>query len=128
MSESFGGNPEGDEEREEQNRETIEREEERLQLLEQIKGFDKSFGHWAMGEHEQHGDRMRAVKAALGVIEAALQDDGERMKRQLDSMAGEMGYRVVEGSFEDSPTPERLAEIERNIEESRGQRRENINP
>ena len=50
MSESFGGNPEGDEEREEQNRETIEREEERLQLLEQIKGFDKSFGHWAMGE------------------------------------------------------------------------------
>src|SRR5919202_470794 len=99
MSESFGGSPEGDAEREEQNRDTLEREEERLKLLEQVKAFDKDFGHWAMREHEQHGDRMRAVTAALGVIEAALQDDGERMKQKLDRIAYEMGYRIVEGQF-----------------------------
>ena len=127
MAESFGGNPEGDEEREERNRAEIEREEERLKLLEQVKGFGRSFGHWSTREYEEHGDRMRAASHALGVIEAVLQDDGERMKRQLDSMASEMGYRVVEGRFEDSPTPERLAEIERNIEESKREARENIN-
>jgi hypothetical protein len=128
MSESFRGNEEGDAEREEQNRETIEREEERLQLLEQIKAFDKGFGHWSMREHEQHGDRMRAVQAALEVVEAALQDDEERMRQKLDQMAFEMGYRIVEGRFEDSPSPERLAEIERNVEEGRRQGRENMNP
>jgi hypothetical protein len=81
-----------------------------------------------MREQEQHGDRMRAVHAALGIIEAALQDDEERMKQKLDRMTFEMGYRIVEGRFEDSPTPERLAEIERSIEASRRQARENLNP
>jgi hypothetical protein len=128
MSESFRESEGGDAEREEQNREAIEREEERLQLLEQIKSFDTSFGHWSMREYEQHGDRMRAVKAALGVIEAALQDDGERMKQKLDRMAFEMGYRIVEGRFEDSASPEQLEEIERNVEEGRREARENLNP
>ena len=119
MSEAFGGNPEGDAEREERSRAEIEREEERLKLLEQVKDFRRDFGHWSTGEYADHGDRMRAAGHAFGVIEAVLQDDGERMKRQLDSMAFEMGYRVVEGRFEDSSTPERIAEIERSIEESR---------
>ena len=136
MAESFNWNNEGggeedearEEQNEEQNRETIEREEERLKLLEQIKAFDKDFGHWSMREHEQHGDRMRAVTAALGVIESALQDDEERMMQKLDRMAFEMGYRIEKGRFEDSASPERLADIERSIEASRKQAREDINP
>jgi hypothetical protein len=132
MAESINwNNEEGreeDEAREEQNRETIEREEERLRLLEQVKAFDKDFGHWSMREHEQHSDRMRAVTAALGVIEAALQDDEERMRQKLDRMAFEMGYRIEKGRFEDSASPERLADIERSIEASRKQSRENLNP
>lgn len=119
MSESLQENGEGDAGREEQNRDAIEREEERLQLLEQVKDFHKNFGHWSTREYAEHGERMRAASHALGVIEAVLQDDAERMKSKLDSMAFEMGYRIVEGRFEDSPTPERLAEIERRIEESR---------
>jgi hypothetical protein len=50
------------------------------------------------------------------------------MRQKLDRMAFEMGYRIVEGRFEDSPSPERLAEIERNVEEGRRQGRENMNP
>ena len=127
MAESFGENPKGDAEREERSRAEIEREEERLKLLEQVKEFGRSFGHWSTREYVEHGDRMRAASHALGVIESVLQDDGERMKRQLESMAAEMGYRVVEGTFEDSPTPERIAEIERSIEEGRREGRENMN-
>ena len=127
MAESFGENPKGDAEREERSRAEIEREEERLQLLEQVKEFGRGFGHWSTREYAEHGDRMRAASHALGVIESVLQDDGERMKRQLDSMAAEMGYRVVEGAFEESATPERIAEIERSIEEGRREGRENMN-
>ena len=128
MAESFGGNPEGDAEREERSRAEIEREEERLQLLEQVKEFGRSFGHWSTREYAEHGDRMRAASHALGVIESVLQDDGERMKRQLESMAFEMGYRIEKGRFEDSASPELLADIERSIEASRRQARENLNP
>jgi hypothetical protein len=106
-------------EREERDQQAVEREEERLQLLEQVREFEKNFGHWSMGEYAKQGGRMRAASAALGIIEAILQDDEQKMKGKLDRAAFELGYRLQEGQFEDSASPERLKEIERNLEESR---------
>lgn len=62
---------------------------------------------------------MRAASAALGLIEAILRDDEQGMKGKLERAASELGYRLEVGQDEDSPSPERLREIERDLEESR---------
>jgi hypothetical protein len=88
----------------------IDREEERLNLLERIYAFESSFSRWGTREWNRHGDRIRAGMEAGAIIEAVLQDDKQAMIKHLDQLAFELGYRIKAGRFDDSPTPEEIAE------------------
>jgi hypothetical protein len=109
-----------EEERQERNREAIEREEERLELLTQINDFRRDFGHWELGEGEARRSELRAVEAALDMVAAVLRGEGEVLKSKLGTAAMQLGYRVEEGAFEDSPSKDQQAQLEKDAEELRG--------
>jgi hypothetical protein len=79
----------------------IDREEQRLNLIEELATFERKFGHWGTREYVKHGDRIRAASAAIGLIEAVLRDEEMTIKTRLDMIAFELGYRMKAGRFED---------------------------
>ena len=76
----------------------INREEERLGSLEQIRVFRRIFALWKIGQRE---DRALAGERAIRAIEAILRDDEEQMILALDALAFHLGYRIKKGRFDD---------------------------
>jgi hypothetical protein len=109
-----------EEERQQKHIEAVEHEEERLELLEKIQGLRREFGHWAIGEGEEKQARMRAAEAALDMVSEVLRGDDEGLQRHLGNVAERLGYRVEQGSAQNSPSQERQQMTEQDAENLRG--------
>jgi hypothetical protein len=79
----------------------LNREEQRLNLIEELRSFEGKFGHWSSREYATHSDRMLAALNAIVFLGAVLREDEEAMKHQLSCIAFNMGYRLKEGRFDD---------------------------
>jgi hypothetical protein len=79
----------------------LDREEQRLNLIEELRTFLGKFGHWSSREYSTHKDRMLAALNAIVFLDAVLREDEEAIKHQLSAIAFHMGYRLKEGRFED---------------------------
>ena len=79
----------------------LDREEKRLNLIEELKAFQGKFRHWGTREFAKHRDRMLAADEAIQFIEAVLCDEEMDIKSRLEMIVFELGYRLKEGRFED---------------------------
>ena len=77
------------------------REEHRLNLIEELRSFEGKFGHWSAREYAEHGNQMLAAGNAIVFLGAVLREDETEMKARLSCIAFCMGYRLLEGRFED---------------------------
>lgn len=79
----------------------LDREEQRLNLIEELRTFEGKFGHWSTREYAVHSDRMLAALSAIVFLGAVLRDDEAEMKARLSHIAFNIGYRLKEGRFEE---------------------------
>ena len=79
----------------------LDREEQRLNLLEEIHRLAGKFGHWGTREYAEHGDLIRAGAEAFQLLDAAVRHNKSKMKESVNSIVWELGYRIEMKRFKD---------------------------
>ena len=72
----------------------IDREEQRLNLIQELAAFQGKFGHWGTREYAEHRDMINAANHAMGLIDAVLRGNEASVISHVKNVAFAMNYVV----------------------------------